>query len=349
MVAAAHRVIRVEAQLAVQAVLAQQQRLGPIRVACVADELLGRQQPADRAVAASGSQRSMLDPVAGYGGVAGRVQSEMRVQEVASGRDHPVSSDRVVGAGCGASVGGGQHVGPVEGVVEASPAGVGGVQGVASVVDGHHQLGPGHRGDLGIDAVRGDGHFGVVLAQIPDVVEESLVGLRVVRAPVCTSGAMPVVDLGLELVAPCQKGRVARPQVVEDRFQSLPELLAFDPGVRQSLIGYELMKLRSDVEPSDAHADSQAQTRRAAKSPQACKPVRACTSPHRIVPRCSRSPGRARPCRAVRVRAWLCGAARAVWLCCPVRLVRLLLTGGLRGRRDRCHFSHQLTIGVQPR
>ena len=178
----------------------------------------------------------------------------MRVEELAPRRDHPVASDRVVGVAAAATVRLADHVGPVERVVQASPAGVGRVQRIAGIVDGHHQLRSGHLRNLGVDIGGGGRHRAVHVAQVPDVAQEIGVGLTVVDASLGPGRSMPVVDLGLKLVAPVHQGGVARPEVGQDGLESPPELLDLDTRSRQGLDGDELVERRGDIKRSGTHA-----------------------------------------------------------------------------------------------
>ena len=85
-------------------------------------------------------------------------QRIMPVQQFFDVADHADAPHRVVALPPFAAVGFGNHVRSVECVVKASPAGVGGVQGVAGVVYGHDQLRPGNPGDFRIDVASGHLH-----------------------------------------------------------------------------------------------------------------------------------------------------------------------------------------------
>ena len=234
-VPAAHGVVTVDAQLAVKAVLAQQDRSGRVRGAGVADELLGTQQRAHGAVPAAHPQHSVLREIAGRPPVARRVEREVRVEELAPRSHHPVAPDRVVGVAAAAAVGLADHVGPVESVVQAPPAGVGRVERIAGIVDGDHQLRPGHLCDLGIDIGGRGGDRAVHVAQVPDVAQEVGVGVTVAAPSVGARRSMPVVDPGLQLVAAGHQSGVAGPEVGQDGLESAPELVDVHAGSRQGL------------------------------------------------------------------------------------------------------------------
>ena len=74
--------------------------------------------------------------------------------------DHFFTALGVVGFACGAHFGGavvfGNHVGSVQGIVQRTPTGVGGVQGIACVQNGDDQLRASLLCQLGIDFGGGD-------------------------------------------------------------------------------------------------------------------------------------------------------------------------------------------------
>ena len=119
----------------------------------------------------------------------------MAVQQVTGEADDPVAADGIVRPVPPAAVAGADHVGAVEGVVQAAPAGIRGVQGVSGVVHGHHELRSGHVGDLRVHVGRRDPHTFRCGSQIPDLAQERLVGSPVVR--LAPSRDVPPVDLCL--------------------------------------------------------------------------------------------------------------------------------------------------------
>ena len=173
--------IRVDHQLDVQAVAAQQDRA--VRPACE----LGR-------IGQGRRQRTVLDAVLRDVRVAALGEREQLVQQGVSGRDH-LGAALLVVAGCELVVLR-ERVGAVERVVERAPPGVGRVECVTRHRGGHHQLGACDLGDLAVHA--GDGQVrGRVRNQVADLGEERGVGVRVARAVL----AVPRVDTFLQLVA----------------------------------------------------------------------------------------------------------------------------------------------------
>src|SRR5208282_3414303 len=76
------------------------------------------------------------------------------IQKTAYEVDDLRAAPGVVGAGASRTAVVPDCVGPVERVVEAAPSCIGRIQGVASVIDGHHQLRTGDLRDFRIDVGR---------------------------------------------------------------------------------------------------------------------------------------------------------------------------------------------------
>ena len=176
----------------------------------------------------------------------------MGVEEGAGVGDDLGPADRVVAAtGFGAVVVA-DHVGAVEGVVEAAPAGVRGVEGVAGVVEGDDELRAGDGGDLGVDVLGPDRDVGRGVVEVADAAQELDVG-RVIR--LVSMRGVPLVDLRLELVATSQQRDVAGPQVADDRLQRSPEVGRRDPAAGCELCLHELVEHRGDLEGTDRDHD----------------------------------------------------------------------------------------------
>jgi hypothetical protein len=99
--------------------------------------------------------------------------------------------------------GGSRAVGAVEGVIEAAPAGVGGVQREAAVGHRHDELRPGHLGDLGVDVLGADLEGGRLGKQVADLAQEGGFLGHVQR--LAAALAPPGVDLRLQVVAAGQQ------------------------------------------------------------------------------------------------------------------------------------------------
>ena len=294
----ADEVAAVDADLGVQAVVDQQDGRRARGIAPVADELLRLPQPGGAALEAD-HEAPVLDGVAAR--VAMRALRERRglVEEVARERHDLGAARRVVAAGpLGALVG--DRVGAVEGIVEAAPARVGGVQRVARVHHRHDELRPRDGRDLGIDV---GGRRRKVLAlghEVADFAQEALVGLEVEGSLVLP---VPGVDLGLQLLAPRQQRAIARREIVDDRLERRPEARRVDARARQRLVIDEVVQDLGD--PEAAGLDTRGHDRGCpskfvafGRRPRSRQPHPAiCTSPRRCARRSRPSARRPRPGR----------------------------------------------------
>ena len=208
--ALADRVVAVDADLDVQAVVAQQHRRRRAGVALIAGELRGVGQSRRAAVLQRGAERPVGHLVGGRVGVAAGGQRGRRVQELAGAGDDAGAPHRVVlGAPLAAAVLG-DDVGAVERVVQTAPAGVGGVQRVARVGHRHDELRPGDCRDLRIDVRRRRGEVLALRHQVADLLQHRLVLRQVDRLVVVLP--VPRVDAALQLLAlgPAARGSAAR-------------------------------------------------------------------------------------------------------------------------------------------
>jgi hypothetical protein len=101
----------------------------------------------------------------------------------------------------------GDHVSAVVGVVQAAPARVGGIQGIAGVADRHDQLRPGDVGDFRVDVGGGYPEIFTLGQQVTDLLQEAFVGPRVDGAGVVQ---VPVADCFLNFPAFFQKFAIFR-------------------------------------------------------------------------------------------------------------------------------------------
>ena len=111
--------------------------------------------------------------------------------------DDPTSPHRIVDGPPFGSVLLTDDIGPVEGVVEATPACVGRIESVPGVVHRHDELWPRDRRNLRIHILRGDREGVVLRDQVADLGEEGLVCVRVERCARPFPGLflMPCIDL----------------------------------------------------------------------------------------------------------------------------------------------------------
>mmetsp|Transcript_5511 Transcript_5511/g.17658 ORF Transcript_5511/g.17658 Transcript_5511/m.17658 type:complete len:282 (-) Transcript_5511:17-862(-) len=140
-----------------------------------------------------------------------------------------------------------QHVGAVDGVEEGAPARVCGVDDEAGVVHRAHQLRPRNQRQLGVHVLRAHLKGRRSGREVARVLEQCGVGGRVGRPGV---GAMPRVELSLQLVAPVEQRPVARRHVLEDRAQAVPKLARRDAGAWKKLVVDKGLELVIDAQPA---------------------------------------------------------------------------------------------------
>ena len=244
--------VGVDQDLDVQAVVDQQHR--PARgaeLAAVAGELLRAGQPG-RLVADGDLQLTVVDAQARDVGPRTRRQRGGLIEEPARVGDHQVAAHPVVAVALLGAVGLRNDVGAVQRVVQRAPARIGGVQREPRVEHRHHQLRAGGRGDLRVDARRGDGEVGGLGQQVADLGEEGLVCLGIVRFE--DAVPVPLVDLGLQLVAPGQQLLVLRCQIGHHLVHTRPEGVGVDAGAGQRLVADEVVQHLGDAQV--AHDDA---------------------------------------------------------------------------------------------
>ena len=136
------------------------------------------------------------------------------VEEVVRPRDHASASRGIEPAGSRGVIVAGDDIGAVQRIVEAAPAGVGGVERVASVVDRDDELRAGDQRDLVVD-VRGlDPEVVAGGEQVADGLQEDPVLGRI--DGLCRALCVPCVDLSLERVPPIEQRTVLRPEFPND-------------------------------------------------------------------------------------------------------------------------------------
>ncbi len=141
------------------------------------------------------------------------------------------------------------HVRAVERVVETSPAGIGGVQSIAGVVERHHQLRPGDGGDLGVDVGRGDFEFFSLGDEITDLLQKGGVYLEVKR--LTGAGQVPLIDLLLQPVTLGQERAILRPEISHDRAERFPKAVGLHAGSRRDLVAHQTIEPFIDFKTAD--------------------------------------------------------------------------------------------------
>jgi hypothetical protein len=192
-IGAADAMAAIDADLHVQRVVAQQDHRGlrwralPAHVA----RRIGKSH--NFAGVEVHGKRAVLDRVARGIGMAALRERRDFVEERAAIGDHARAARGVVAPG--GRIHRQDGIGAIQRVVQADPAGIGRIQRIARVADGHHELRAGDGGDLRIDVGRVDADALRLIDQIADAAQEGGVrgdveGLPLVLAP-------PGIDAGL--------------------------------------------------------------------------------------------------------------------------------------------------------
>ena len=220
----------IDHDLAVQPVVAKQHAVGRIDIAAPAHQTLGVEETGLSAIDQADPQQAVDHGVAGGVPVAGPVQRGDLVQQPAGMGDDLRPALDVIGT---RGQYGGEGVGAVEGIIEAAPPGIGRVQGVTGIGQGHDQLWSGRTGDLPVDVGRADPEVRSLVTQIADLAQEPRLLAHIdASAPL---GGPVGVELGLEAVADRQKLCVALAEVRHQSFQCRPEGRRSDVEARQDL------------------------------------------------------------------------------------------------------------------
>ena len=223
----------VDENVNVQAVVHQQHAGGGGRIALVADKLGGILQTSGAAVLQRHHQLAAFHAVAAGIPVRALGQGHGLVQKVAGKGHHLGTAQRVVARAFLRPVLVADHIGAVQRVVQRTPAGIGRVQGVAGIHDGHHQLRAGHAGQLGIHVFGRGLHALGGLNHVANLGQKLLVSRHVGnRAGV---GLVPGVQLFLQALALGQQGGVFRCQIAHQGIKPLPESGRVQAGARQHL------------------------------------------------------------------------------------------------------------------
>ena len=227
----------VDLDIKMQAVVLQQHRRRCSGVALVAGELGGVLQARGAAILQGHHQLTGFHAVAGGVLVRTGCQRRALVKHVAGELDHLGAAHRVVALALFGAIGLGDGIRAVQRVVQAAPAGVGCVQGIARIQDGHHQLGARLDGELVVHIGRGDLHVDGLGDQVADGFKKLAVGRHVGdRAGV---GLVPGIELGLQAVTLGQQGDVAGGEIGHDGVKALPEGAALHAGAGQDLVFHE--------------------------------------------------------------------------------------------------------------
>ena len=216
----------VDLQVQVDAVVHEQHGSRGLGLTGEAHELLGIGQDGVLAVGQGHHQLARLDCVALATDMRAGFQGCRAVEHVAAVIDDFGAALGVVARAFFATIGFADRVSAIQRVVQRTPTGVGGVQGVTGVQDRHHQLRACQLGQLGVYV--GGGGLGVFglrhqVTDLGEVFAVSLHGLGIAdRAGI---GCVPSVHGGLDAVTLSQQGNVFRGQVGHDVVEAFPELV----------------------------------------------------------------------------------------------------------------------------
>ena len=190
-------------------------------------------------------QPAVAHPVASDIAVRTAGERKIPVEKIPAVSDHPFAAHRIKGHTALRTIALGNHIGTVERVVQASPARIGRVEGIARVADRYHQLRPGNRGDLRIDVFGAHREIRPVGDPIADLAQQR----QVIRAKTRGAGelAVPSVQPLLQGIAPREQRRVDRCEFPQQLRQAWPEPLRRDAGAGQGFLVDEAPQFRCDL------------------------------------------------------------------------------------------------------
>jgi hypothetical protein len=176
--------------------------------------------------------------------VRARCQGRVLVKEFPSTGDDGGTPDRVVAARSLTSLRLVDDVRAVQRIVQRAPAGVGRVDREACIQQRNHQLGPGNRGDFGVNPIGGDSEILRFICQVADRTQELFIHLRV-RWPVRT---VELVELLLQPDTCAQQLVDLRREFFDQRRGAAPKCRFIDARARQCLVPDEDVELFGNVE-----------------------------------------------------------------------------------------------------
>uniref|UniRef100_A0A1X7TJ97 Uncharacterized protein n=1 Tax=Amphimedon queenslandica TaxID=400682 RepID=A0A1X7TJ97_AMPQE len=231
------RVLPIDMQLDMQAMIAKEQGSGGVGVPppfAVADPFPAIGESGATSVLEPYLQRGPVfaggggrdDGVGGDIGVGAGFERQCAIQEAHGPGDHLPPSLRIEAA-CAALPSAGNDIASVKRIEKASPAGVGGVEGIAGVVDGDHQLRTGEARDLAprspvigvvfVIAERWIGlRKGIERHDIADGFQEGAVIGGVESASLSAKRQMPIIDLRLQPIAFFEQGPIGGAEFLDN-------------------------------------------------------------------------------------------------------------------------------------
>ena len=167
-------------------------------------------------------------------------QRRCAVQHVTRVFNNLGAAHRVVAFAFFSTVGFRDHVGAIQRIVQRAPARVGGIECIARIQNGHHELRACLFGQFCIHIGSGDGDRFWLRHQVADFSEKSAVGLHVSnRAGV---GLVPVVHFNLKAVTLGQQRNIFRRQVGYQGIKAFPEIDACNASSWQDFVFNKTMQ-----------------------------------------------------------------------------------------------------------
>ena len=155
-IAAADEVLPVDVQFDMQAMMLEQDHGGCGRIALVADERGSVRENRGTAGCEEYLEAAGADAVTRRVAMAGGCERKALIEEASRELDHFRAALGVIPAAARRTAILRDGIRAIQGVIEAAPARIRGVQGIARIIHGDYQLGTGHGRDLGVDIGRGD-------------------------------------------------------------------------------------------------------------------------------------------------------------------------------------------------
>ncbi|MBS1168518.1 MAG: hypothetical protein H6R00_4543 [Proteobacteria bacterium] len=236
------RLSPIEVDVDVQAIPPQKNAGWFLRIAAIADKNLGVGKFLFVAIGEAHLEAAPINNVGDDVGVAARLKRGSPVEDHLGARHHrlrPFGIESPLGRGRA------KGIGPVEGVIEAAPAGVGGVQRVAGVHHRHDELRPSYLGDLRIDAGGLDRERCRFGHDVTDLGQKGPVGSGLDDTGM---SGMPSIDLLLQCVAPFEKALILRAEAANNVSERCPKATGREAGARQRFPFDEIGKFPGNLE-----------------------------------------------------------------------------------------------------
>ncbi len=232
----------VDDDLQMQAVVAQQNARRRISRSGMAREHIGARRPRLQPAVQRHDQPAMLDPIGrGLSVRSGRQRRRLIQKRAGAGDDLGAAFD-VIAARLRRLA---QRIRAVEGVIQAAPARIGGVQQVAGVGQGHDQLRPSQGRNLGVDVRRLGPHAVAFRLDVADLAQINLISVLIRLARI---GAVPIVQLALQLIAAFQQIAVAAAEAGQQTLDAGPEACGAHARIRRRLIAHEGVQFGGDLQ-----------------------------------------------------------------------------------------------------